>query len=258
MKEAEDIIQKKFKKLVLVCKQAHTKPHSMTACTLQVQLCEYRQFRHSIARLKYGLPDDETMRAREGVTKTKIMPEDFVELNESKKCVEFDIPVGGEKVHLEVPLQAVRDRKMVAARVAAICFVKIRDGMSKQDAAKLRDEILEGFREGEDVQDDSEAWAACRVNLSGNSPIVTFHYEDKTGKKSAFQTTVKASGESILEAERVARLCWVRLKKGARKEDVIEYRKKLYQTCAAEHADCGSRPSKIRKITEFACVVNRQ
>merc|ERR1712187_366704 len=134
------------------------------------------------------------------------------------------IPVGGKKVHLEVPLQAVGNRKMVAARVAAACFLKIRDGMSKKDAEKLRKEILEGFCEGEDVPDDSEAWAECRLQLSGDNPLVGFQIEGKNGKKIPFQTTVKAAGDSILEAERIARLCWVRLRKGESKESVIQYR----------------------------------
>merc|ERR1711972_656397 len=84
LKKAEGMIHKKFKSLPLVCAQANTKEHSMTACTLQVQLCEYRQFRHSIARLKYGLPDDESMRG-EDKAKTKMLdPDDFVELNQKK------------------------------------------------------------------------------------------------------------------------------------------------------------------------------
>merc|ERR1712125_95176 len=62
LKSTEKILRSHFGKHPLVCAQADTKTGRMTAVTLQVQLCEYRQFRHFLARNKYGLPDDETMR----------------------------------------------------------------------------------------------------------------------------------------------------------------------------------------------------
>jgi len=45
--------------------QTMTKPHKMSAVTLQVQLCEYRQFRNGLARSKYGLTEDLSMKLPE-------------------------------------------------------------------------------------------------------------------------------------------------------------------------------------------------
>jgi len=243
LKKAEGVIRGKFKALPLVCAQANTKEHAMTAFTLQVQLCEYRQFRHSVARHKYGLPDDEAMRG-EVDKKITVDPDNFVELNEKKKCVEFDIPVAEKKINFEVPLKAVAGRKMVAARIAAMCFIKIREGMSKHDAEKFRDKLVGGYREGEDVPDNSEAWHECRITLMHPCPLVAFHVEDKRGNKVGFQTTVMAAGNNMLEAERIARLCWVKLKeKGMSKDDAIAYRNGLYKKRAAEATD-GEPPAK--------------
>jgi hypothetical protein len=61
------------------------------------------------------LPDDETMRGEDEPKVTALHYENFVELNEKKKCVEFDIPIDDSKVHFEVPIKAVGNRKMVAA-----------------------------------------------------------------------------------------------------------------------------------------------
>jgi hypothetical protein len=249
LQEVEGHLRRKFKSLPLICAQAQTKQHSMTACTLQVQLCEYRQFRHSIARLKYGLPDDETMRGgeEERKPKTSIDPESFVELNEKNKRVEFDLPSDGKKVHFEVPLKAVGNHKMVAARVAAMCFIKIREGMSKQHAEKFRDELVAGHREGEDVRDDSEAWAVCKTQFGHGPPLVSFHMEDKSGNTFPFQITSVAAGGSLLETERIARLCWVKLKNGAKKDAVTDYRNSLYKKRrAAEDADDGQAMKKAR------------
>ena len=247
LQKAESSIRTKFKSLPLVCAQASTKKHSMTACTLQVQLCEYRQYRHSIARHLYGLPDDETMRGEDEPKVTALHYENFVELNEKKKCVEFDIPIDDSKVHFEVPIKAVGNRKMVAARVAALCFNKIRDGMTKKDAEKFRDMVIASHCEGEDdVRDSSSAWHHCAITLNHSNPLVGFVYEDKAGKTTPFQTTQGAAGGSILEAERIARLCWEKFEKGAKKDDVINYRNSLYQKRAADNANQGHQAKKLR------------
>lgn len=245
--KAESIITRKFKSLPLICAQASTKKHSMTACTLQVQLCEYRQYRHSIARQQYGLPDDETMRGEDEPKITALHYENFVELNEKKKCVEFDLPIDDSKVHFEVPInKAVGNSKMIAARVAALCFNKIRDGMTKKDAEKFRDLVMASHCEGDDVRDNSSAWHHCAITLTHSSPLVSFEYEDKAGKKTPFQTTQGAAGGSILEAERIARLCWEKFEKGVKKDDVIKYRNSLYQKRAAENANQGHQAKKLR------------
>lgn len=245
LKKAEGVLQTTFKATPLVVAQAKTKTHGMTACTLQVQLCEYRQFRHSLARLQYGLPDDETMRGIDVEKRTTLEPENFVELNLQKKCVQFDIPTGKKKAHLEVPLKAVGNEKMVAARIAAMCFYKIREGMPFKEALDFREELLSGYRGGQqDVPEDSEAWAECRVQLSHHCPLVAFQMEGKGGKTFAFQTTSNAAG-SHLEAERIARLCFVKLKKGMTHEDAIKHRNVLYKS-SAERAAAGSPAKRAR------------
>jgi len=217
----------------------------MTASTLQVQLCEYRQFRHSVARVKYGLPDDDSMRGLDMDKKRKpaMDPENFVELNEAKRCVQFDVPVGDTKIHFEVPLAAVGNRKMVAARVAAMCFYKlVQHGEPEKDVEKFRDSVLEGHREAEDVPEDSEAWAECKIQLSHPSPLCSYQIVGKDGKMFPFQTTMAAAG-GALECERVARLCYVKLKNGMTKEDAKKFRDDLYKK---RHADGsgGSLPKK--------------
>jgi hypothetical protein len=194
--------------------------------------------------MKYGLPDDETMRdSEEKKNKTAMEPESFVELNEAKRCVQFDLPVEGKKVHLEVPLKAVGNQKMVAARVAAMCFGKVLQGMSKQGAEKFRDEILAGYRAGEDVKDDSPAWAECKITLSHGNPLCSMNMEDKRGNLFHFQTTKEAAG-SALECERIARLCYTKLKKGMSKEDALTYRNSLYKKRAADEDAGEERPGK--------------
>merc|ERR1712048_1535075 len=238
LKQAETLILDKFKSVPLVCAQAQTNDHAMTACTLQVQLCEYRQFRHCIARMKYGLPEDETMRG-EDERKTALAPEDFVELNEEKRCIEFDIPIDDRKIHFEVSLAAVGNRNMVACRVAEMCFIRLREGMSKPDVEKFRDTILAGHVEDEDVPDDSPAWVSVKGSALNPSAPVQFSVKGKDGQKVQFLTTVPAAGGSTLEAERIARLCWMKLKTGSKKEDVLEYRNMLYKKRTAQGAAGG-------------------
>merc|ERR1711879_788556 len=108
LKNAETIIRSNFKALPLVCAQASTKSNAMTACTLQVQLCEYRQFRHSLARLKYGLPDDEKMRGEVEHTSKACFFEDHIEHYPNKPYVQFDFHKGDSAVeHFQVPLKVV-------------------------------------------------------------------------------------------------------------------------------------------------------
>lgn len=70
------------------------------------------------------------------------------------------------------------------------------------------------------------------------TPLVSFHMEDKSGNTFPFQITSIAAGGSLLETERIARLCWVKLKNGAKKDAVTDYRNSLYKKKrAAEDAD---------------------
>jgi len=224
-----------------------TKERAMTAATLQVQLCEYRQFRHARARDAYGLPDDDSMRCE--VQTKSLGPEHFIALDKENKCYSFEYPMEGKKIKFQVALKALGNNSMVAKRVATMCFSKFSHGSSNADVCKFREELLQSYRgDVQDVSPDSEAWQFCRTQLTHENPVVPFQFEDKTGKKLPFQTTVRAAGGSILHAERIARLCWEKLKSGVKKDEVIEYRKRLYEKVDSgsskqkqEQSGCGKR-----------------
>eukprot|EP00428_Durinskia_dybowskii_P026596 CAMPEP_0170236252 /NCGR_PEP_ID=MMETSP0116_2-20130129/17871_1 /TAXON_ID=400756 /ORGANISM="Durinskia baltica, Strain CSIRO CS-38" /LENGTH=652 /DNA_ID=CAMNT_0010487045 /DNA_START=84 /DNA_END=2042 /DNA_ORIENTATION=+ len=246
LKLQEAKIRSFFKKYPLVCSQASTKDRQLTASTLQVQLCEYRQFRHSIARLQYGLPDDESMRV-EVEAKARLGPESFVEFNEKRQCATFEYPGETAKIPIDVPFKSVGGRKMVAFRIASMCFEKLRAGATKAQAEEFRDQVAKSFRAGEDAPEDSEAWEVCKTQLSHPSPLVAFYVEGKDGKKFPFQTTMGAAG-GILEAERIARLCWLKFAKGWSKDQVIAFRNDLYKkrklSEAAVPAPAAKKPRK--------------
>jgi hypothetical protein len=225
--QGEKAVRTKFKKDLLVCAQANTKARHMTAVTLQVQLCEFRQFRHHLARNVYGIPDDETMRG-EPDKENKLHPEDFIEVDTKRKVVWFDFPTVPKKTHFEVSIRAAGGSELVAMRVATMCFLKMRSQEPKQQVEKFCESLLSGYIGGEDVADDSPAWEVCHTQLTHNCPLVPFEVEVKNGKKIRFQTTVQAAGGNTLEAERIARLCWAKLKKGHTKDVVLLYRAQLY------------------------------
>jgi len=225
VKTAEKILRSHFKKYPLICAQANTKLRHMSAVTLQVQLCEYRQFRHSLARHTYGLPEDESMRG-EPEKEGRLSPEAFIDVDAKRKCVVFEFPNGTKKVPFEVSFKTIREK--VAVRLATMCFLKMRGGESKQEVTKFRDETLSLFHGGDDVPDKSEAWELCKTPLAMKCPAINFSFEGKNGKKIPFQTTSMAAGNSILDAERICRLCYEKFTKGASREEVLEYRTKLY------------------------------
>merc|ERR1719359_357716 len=96
LKKVETQVRDKFSKYPLICAQANTRQGNLSAVTLQVQLCEYRQFRHSLARLKYGLPDDETMRV-ETASETSLKAENYVEADDKARCMKFQFIMDEDK-----------------------------------------------------------------------------------------------------------------------------------------------------------------
>jgi len=247
LKKSEMILRSHFKKYPLVCSQANTKARRMSAVTLQVQLCEYRQFRHSLARNTYGLPEDETMRG-EPEKEGRIAPETFVDVDTKRKCVFFEFPSGAKKVPFEVSFKSINER--VAARMATMCFQKMRAGESKQDVTRFRDDTLRQFCGGDDVRDDSEAWEWCKTSIAQHSPAIGFQVPLKNGKKIAFQTTTLAAGGSILDAERIGRLCYEKLRKGASKDAVLEYRTKLYAKLTPKQKRPSSGTADSQQLTK--------
>jgi len=254
----ESLICKMFKSHRLICEQAKTKPHAMTAATLQVQLCEYRQFRHSRARISYGLADDESMRGemiKKAITND---PDNFIQLDNKNKSYKFEYPVGteGKKISFEVPFKAVLNSAPVAKRLAAMCFRKLLGGSSNVEVCNFRDTLSKSMRSIEpDVAPESEAWRHCRY--SENYPAIVFHLEDKQGKKFQFQTTVPAASDSPLDSERIARVCWEKLKSGMPKEAVTRYRNQLYSDIRNIESPHGKqeqkRPASPQNLKRPAC-----
>jgi len=228
VKQQEGLIRAQFGKFPLIRQQASTKERRMSAVTLQVQLCEYRQYRHYIARHKYGLPDDESMRGEVEKKTSRLVSDNFVEFDDKRKRCTFSLPNEGDKVEIEVPYKLVGNNRMVAYRAASLCFMAVRNGSTQKEAMSFRDELASGYVGGDDVPDSSEAWRECRCGLSGDSPVVCFQVEGKDGKRFPFQTTEKAANGSKLEAERIARLCWHRFQKGASKDAVLAFRNAEY------------------------------
>lgn len=221
--EVEAAMGKRFKHLPLVVKQAQTKAHAMSAATLQVQLCEYRQFRHSWARNVYGLPDDETMRMEESGN-GGLRPEDMLSRNKTQVLGELEHE--GKQVRFSVSIKDFGSAK-VAERVALLMLQKLRSGTKEKDLVKFRDELARDYQHGPDVKEDSEAWRLCKAQMSHSNPLVSFEFKRKDGSKFPFQTTVKAAGH-ILVAERIARLCWEKLNAGKSKDEVLKFRDGLY------------------------------
>jgi len=232
--EVEGLVRKKHSSLPLILKQVRTQQGGMSAATLQVQLCEYRQFRNNLARTKYGLQCDESMKLPE--KEKRMRSEDSLEYDDANKRIILHFPEKAEKQsdadarqRLEVSLVAVGGHRRLAERVALLCFERLRDGDSMEEALRFRDELYgECEGNGSDAPEDNEAWQRCRATLKHKNPLVCFQYQVEGGPKVAFQTTVKAAG-SIMNAERIARLCWIKFEQGICKDAVLAYRSELYK-----------------------------
>mmetsp|Transcript_110545 Transcript_110545/g.323430 ORF Transcript_110545/g.323430 Transcript_110545/m.323430 type:complete len:571 (+) Transcript_110545:61-1773(+) len=228
--EVEKVARRKFKRLPLIMEQVKTRATKMSAVTLQVQLCEYRQFRNGMARIRFNLPGDETMKLPE--KEKRVKPEDYMHYDEQLKKFTFKVQVEGrEPIPFEVSQFGTRNSRPLAERVAATCFEKLRNGVSKKDVEDFRTEMYRQCQllRVKDVPDRSIAWQKCKGSLTNPARAVSFTYEYKNCRKVCFQTTSGATGGSVLEAERIARLCYRKFESGAWKEDVIAYRDKLYQ-----------------------------
>jgi len=232
--KVEELVRQRFSGLPLILDQVRTERGKMSAVTLQVQLCEYRQFRNSLARTRFGLPGDDSMKLPEKPKRAR--PEDQLEFDKAGQRILLSIPSQEGQQHqqpaeqpLEVPLAAAGGRRRLAERVALLCLEKLRDGASRAEVVTFREELCRHCKGSlEDVHDDSEAWTRCRVTLKHINPLVGFTFQAEGGPKISFQTTVKAAG-SIMNAERIARLCWARFDAGDAKEVVLAYRAELYR-----------------------------
>jgi len=244
----------KFTHLHLLVRQLKTKPHKMSAVTAQVQLCEYRQFRNHVARSKFGLAGDESMALPEN-QRSRQSPEDIFHFDESRGSLRFEIPVPegeedsvNESEEFEVCVKMAGSRK-VAERIGLMCLQKLKTGATKEETEMFSKELYAQCRMGlEDAPEDSDAWRYCKVNWWNRTPVVSFHYPKEGGGHIAFQTTAKVLEGNMMEAERIARLCWAMYASGAEKETVFKHRNELYKESLASIAACRETGQKRRKI----------
>ncbi|CAE8705859.1 unnamed protein product, partial [Polarella glacialis] len=138
---------------------------------------------------------------------------------------------GGPAVSFEISVTSSGGSRQLAERVAMLCFDKLKDGEAKAKVESFR-AVLHGHCKavgGKDVPDDSEAWKKCRVTLKHSSPLCSFTFQpDGKGAPTQFQTTVGAVGGNVIEAERIARICYTKFESGASKEQVLDLRSSLY------------------------------
>merc|ERR1712063_213946 len=114
-----------------------------------------------------------------------------------------------------------------AERIAGLCYKRLRTGISVEDAESFRQQLYcDVIRGVADVPDDSASWHICHGGFAQGSVSFSYHIHGDI-KRTPFQTTVIAAG-GILQAERVARLCYEKFRDGANKEDVLRLRQELY------------------------------
>merc|ERR1719433_1817931 len=153
-----------------------------------------------------------------------------MDLDTKTNSIRFEFPRGEKHIHFCVSIKACGNSQRVAERVAYMCFQKLQadEQMTGKDLQKFRDNLLDGYTGGPDVKDDHEAWDECRGTINHGNPLCQFVVERK-GQRIAMQTTAGAAGNSMLQAERIARLCYARVLGGASKDQAIEYRNELYK-----------------------------
>jgi len=257
----------------LLLQQFQSERGNLSPATLQVQLCEYRQFRHALARSRYDLPLDESMKEPERERRARRE----LERDEERGVVILRLPSREQDaapVEVEVPVASLGGRWRVAERVASLCGQKLSMTGSKAEAEAFREELVAQWDgSAPDVPEESMAWGACQCGLSAPNPLVGVSFQPAAGgKKIPFQTTVHAAG-GVLEAERIARLCYQRLVAGATKEQVLELRGQLYAERAAaagvgppqkrpkqqEHDQAQKKfKSAVKKQQELDSVVKKQ
>eukprot|EP00415_Alexandrium_ostenfeldii_P000149 UN0149 len=180
----------------------------------------------------------------------RLRPEDFLSFDEARKVITFQAPVEGDKkLPFEVSLAGARHSQKLAERVAVICFEKLRDGVPKKEVEAFRQQMYTQCQamSCQDVPGNCVAWQKCKGSAKYANPAVTFTYEYSNGKKDCFQTTATATGGRLMEAERIARLCYKKFESGMKKDDVLAYRAKLYQELA--NASAAAATSNKRQRT---------
>lgn len=140
----------------------------------------------------------------------------------------------------------------IAERVLLLCMARFEAGDSKEQVLAYREKLYAQVQElmggagaskgssnakGGPSPEDLEA-AALRMlgEPAGNSPYVVHtsklgmcHFVYPGPPRVRFQTTYQACGDSIPVAERVLLHCYTRFAEGDSKEQVLEYRRDLYE-----------------------------
>jgi hypothetical protein len=241
-----EIVERKareqFSGFPLILTQMNTERGCLSAATLQVQLCEYRQYRHALARNRYGLPADESMKEVQeqfpAAPKATCGQLDIFRARWQQQAEErrqaakrmHDEGIASSTAAFEALIDAVGGSWRLAERVAQMCFNATSSGKSPEEVEEFRHELCKDalkLKGADDVSNDSNhAWAHCKVTLTGTAS--GHPYVSTQLKGVCFQTTVAAAG-SIMNAERIARLCFAKLESGVAKDEVIEFRNGLYK-----------------------------
>jgi len=100
----------------------------------------------------------------------------------------------------------------------------------------------------EDAPEGHEAHSKVKHQRKGNEGVAHFHYDTADGKV-PFQTTAGACGGSRAEAQRIARLCYMKFQEGLSKQDVLRYRNRLYEQCL-KRAAVGEKPASVEDAPE--------
>lgn len=130
---------------------------------------------------------------------------------------------------------------------------------SKTERATKQDEKMNGQVDQSGTKEDAPpghpAWEKVKSRISanghgGNYGLCRFEFFRADGTKEAFQTTVRACGDSAADCQRVARLCYVKFEEGWSMEQVKEYRGRLYEEVCKKtgtYVEKESQPSKKRR-----------
>mmetsp|Transcript_10222 Transcript_10222/g.28555 ORF Transcript_10222/g.28555 Transcript_10222/m.28555 type:complete len:908 (-) Transcript_10222:94-2817(-) len=87
-----------------------------------------------------------------------------------------------------------------------------------------------GLGKKPETPEDAPEGHAAHVKVRAKNGVVSFKFESAEGEVH-FQTTMRACGSSLADAERICRLCFVKFEEGLTKEEVLRYRNRLYEQC---------------------------
>merc|ERR1740129_1167344 len=250
----------------------------------------YRICRLCFAKFEAGATKDEVMQYRTELYKmvaARVDAEDAppeslahakCHYKGSQNLVMFEhvFKHGEPKARLQVTVNAVGGDIEEAYRICLLCFVKFEAGATKDEVLQYRDRLykmvaarvnttgeddsagveVEAVADAEDAPPESLAHVKCRYRV--DKDVVMFDHAFKDGEpKTRFQVTVAAAGGDMQEACRICRVCFARFEAGATKDEVLQYRTKLYAMVAARANTIGEDPE-IVAMTRKRKIGNRK